>query len=109
MITIGVLLILLGNIVLYNTSKKVELYSNTTVERWIQQHTNYSQIIGCLLLISALPFICYSIGITSGLIFWLVTLMLFLSLVVVISPLKIVNYKHLAIVFLILIIIEYTL
>lgn len=109
MISGSILLIFIAILVFFNTSKKAELSSNTSLERWIQNNTNYSKISGCLLLICALFLIIYSFGITSGILFWLIMLMSILSLIIVIFPLKKVTYKHLTIVFLLLLIFEFTL
>lgn len=108
MITTSILFLFLASFVLYNTSKKAILSSNTVIERWIQEHTDYSKIIGCLLLIATLTLIVLRFGIGSGVIFWSVTFMSILSLIITISPLQKVNYKHLIILFSILLIIEFS-
>jgi hypothetical protein len=107
MITSSILLIFLASFVFYNTSKKVQLFSTTTIETWIQQNIFYSKIIGCLLLIISLFVSINYFGIASGIIFWLITLMSILSLLVMVSPLQKVHYKHLIVVFFILITLEF--
>lgn len=107
MITSSILLIFLGSFALYNTSKNVELSSNTLLEKWFQQHTLYSKICGVFLLIATLIMVIFNFGITSGIIFWHIALMSILSLLVIISPLQKVNYKHFIALFLLLIILEF--
>lgn len=109
MITSSILLIFIASFAFYNTSKKATLFSVSVFEIWIQQHTFYSKIIGCLLLITTLCSSIYYFGITSGIIFWLITLMSTLSLLIIILPLQKVNYKHLSLMLFILIILEFSL
>lgn len=109
MITISILFIFATSFTFYNTSKKVSLAGVSVLELWIQEHTIYSKIIGCFLLIATLILVIFNFGITSGFIFWLITLMLTLSLLIIISPLQKVNYKHLIVVFFILFILEFNL
>lgn len=108
MITISLLLILLASFVFYNTSKKAVMLYNSAIETWIQVNKNYSKAIGLLVLIVSLLSIILIFGITSGIIFWTISFISFLSTIVIIYPLKIVNYKHLIILFLILLILELT-
>lgn len=109
MITSSLLLIFVASFVFYNTSKKATLSGVSLLEIWIQQHTLYSKTIGYLLLIATLILVILNFGISSGIIFWLITLMSTLSLLIIISPLQKVNYKHLIVVFFILIILEFSL
>jgi SNF family Na+-dependent transporter len=109
MITSIILLIFLVSFVFYSTSKKAQLTSKTIFEDWIQSHRQYSKIISSLLLVTAFILSINNFGITSGIIFWLVILMSLLSLIIIISPLKKVNYKHLVFAFFILLIFEFTL
>lgn len=106
MIAISLLLILLASFVFYNTSKKAVLLYNSAIETWIQVNKNYSKAIALLFLIVSLLSIILIFGFTSGIIFWLISFISFLSTIVVIYPLKIVNYKHLIILFLILLVLE---
>lgn len=109
MIISSILLIFTASFAFYNTSKKATLFGVSVLEIWIQQHTLYSKIISCLLLIAALIFVIFNFGITSGIIFWLITLMSTISLIIIISPLQKVNYKHIIVVFFILIMLEFSL
>lgn len=106
MITISLLLILLASLVFHNTSKKALLLYYSAIETWIQVNKNYSKAIALLFLIVSLLSIILIFGFTSGIIFWLISFISFLSTIVIIYPLKIVNYKHLIILFLILLVLE---
>ncbi len=109
MITSTILLIFLGSFVFYNTSKKAQLSSKSVVETWLQSHRPYSKIIGSIFLISALLLSVNNFGLTSGIIFWLVILISVLSLIIIISPLQKVNYKHLGLIFIVVLILEFSL
>lgn len=109
MITGTILLIFMASFVFYNTSKKAQLSSKTIIKTWIKYNRQYSKIIGTLLLVTALVLSINNFGFTSGILFWLITLMSLLSLIIVISPLQKVNYKLLALVFIVVFILELTL
>lgn len=109
MITVIILLIFSASFVFYKTSKKVQLSYKNIVETWMQNHRPYSKIIGTLLLTTALILSINNFGLTSGIIFWLIILMSFLSLIIIISPLQKVNYKYLILIFLVVLILEFTL
>jgi len=109
MITSSILFIFIASFAFYNSSKKATLSRVSVLEIWVQQHALFSKIIGGLLLITTLCSSIYCFGMTSGIIFWLITLMSILSLLITISPLQKVNYKHLILFFSILILLEFSL
>lgn len=106
MITLSILLISLGNFVLYNTSKKVVLQQNSSIEKWLQTHTQKTKIIGLSLLVIALVVSILKFGITSGITFWLIALISILCLIITLYPTIKINYKYLAVLFIVLLIIE---
>lgn len=95
MITSIIFLITIGCFTWLNTSKKAILSSNTVIEQWLQSNLKSSKIIGSVLLIIALVLSTHYFGNTSGFLFWLIALIALLSLVVIIHPLKLYNYKNL--------------
>lgn len=81
-----------GAFCFYSTSKK-NAASNVTLENWLCNHTLYSKLIGILCLSIALFFNISIFGLTGGILFELSILMAILSLLVLIKPLQIINYK----------------
>lgn len=106
MIASSVLLIFLGCFALYNTSKKALLTSNSSIEKWMQGNQKLSKIIGLAFLVVGLVVATFNFGNTSGIFFWMFIITAILSLLIVIYPLKKINYKHLIALFLVLFIIE---
>lgn len=93
MISLVSLTVFFAFFVLYNTSKKATLSSNFQVERWIQQNPKPSRFIGLgiLLIAYALLISIKAIGVSTLL--FLIQIMTIGSLVVILAPLKIINYK----------------
>lgn len=106
MITISILLIFFGSFVLYNTSSKVVLQHTFSLEKWIQSNTKLAKNIGLSIIILAMIPCIFSFGKTSGILYWFLLLSTVLSLIVILYPLKKINYKHLFIFFALLFILE---
>ena len=85
--------IFLGFYVLYNTSKKATLASNLQIERWIQQNPKPSRLLGLAMLALAYGFLISlkAIGVSS--LIYFIQLMTIGSLIVILAPLRIINYK----------------
>ncbi|KDN56658.1 hypothetical protein [Flavobacterium seoulense] len=93
MITLVSLIVFLAFFVLYNTSKKATLATNFQAERWIQQNPKPSRFIGLgLLLIAYILLLSIKAAGVSSFLF-LIQIMTIGSLVVILAPLKIINYK----------------
>ncbi len=99
MITGIIFSIYVGSIVLYNTSQKAVLNTQYAIEKWIQSNAQKAKLIGVSILMLTLVAATIVLGVTSGILFWLIALMSVLSLLVVIGPLRIVNYKYLLLIF----------
>ena len=106
MITSIIFLMTLGCFFLLNTSKKAMLNTNTVLEQWFQSHLKLSKIIGSVLYVIALFLCTRYLGNTSGLLFWLISLMTLLSLVIMINTIKLINYKYLFVAFIISLTVE---
>lgn len=106
MTTLTILLIFFGSFAFYNTSKKAELQQKSSVEKSLQNNTKQAKIIGLILVAIALIIAIKKFDITSGILFWLVTLMTVISLIIVLYPLRKFNYKYVLILFVILFFIE---
>lgn len=106
MVTNSILLVFIGCLIFYKTSQKAILSNKYFIEKWIQKHAKNSKFIGSLILIIALLLIINNFGLTSGIVFWLIAIMFILSLVILISPLQKINYKHCIFIFFILFVVE---
>ncbi|RVT79702.1 hypothetical protein EOD40_00915 [Flavobacterium sufflavum] len=93
MISIISLTVFLAFYVLYNTSKKATLSSNFQIERWIQHYSKASRFIGIGILAIAYSFLIALKAIGSATLIFIILIMTIGSLVVILAPLKIINYK----------------
>jgi len=107
MITGSILLIFIGSFFSYNTSKKAILDNSFFFEKWIQCNVNISKTIAVLCFIVSYTMIVTCFGQISGSLFWLFSLVLEVSLLVVIAPLRKLSYNHISLFFLILFILEF--
>ncbi len=106
MITSSILFIFLGSFMMYNTSRTALLSTNLSIEKWVQNNHLISKTIGLSFFIMASIMIIIAFGLTSGILFWFVSLILILGLLVIVSPLKIITYKHIIVLFSALFILE---
>ncbi len=106
MITCCIVFIFGGSFFLYHTSKKALLQQNLLIEKWVTQNRVASKIMGLFFYLIAFLIAIIAFGKTSGILFFLSSLMLILGLVVIISPIKKGLYKPVSIMFLIFFIIE---
>lgn len=93
MISLVSLTVFFAFFVLYNTSKKATLSNNFQFERWIQQNPKPSRFIGLgiLLIAYSLLISIKAVGVSTFL--FTIQIMTIGSLVVILAPLKIINYK----------------
>ena len=105
MTTILFFLNLIGCFILLNTSKKAVLFSSS-LEKYLQQNDNISRIVGVFFLLVSLILATQFKGLTGGLLFSFIVVILAFSLVVIIAPLRLINYKGLLVVFVFSLLIE---
>ena len=77
------------------------------IKKWSQSNENQSKILGLLSFVLGLVISMLSFGYASGFLFWLVSLMLCLSLMIVLSPLKIITGRSLLLFVVILLTFEF--
>ena len=106
MITLLVLFSLLSSYAFYLTSQKAQLSNSNSVSVWLQKHTTLAKAIGIACLIIAAILAIASMGLTSGTLLGLMLFSIILSLVIVLTPLKIIGFKQLLGLFLFIIILE---
>ncbi|NUY80404.1 hypothetical protein HUK80_05815 [Flavobacterium sp. MAH-1] len=106
MMTIGALLAFFGFFSGYNSSRKAVLTGDSKLELWLRNNPSNAKTAGLLLLIAALLLLVMNRGIGAGTFVFFVMLIVFGSLIVLLSPLKIVTLKTAGIAFVIAISIE---
>jgi hypothetical protein len=99
----------LGCYLLYNTSQKKIIVSNNTLVKKFRNNEQLSKTIGLGFLLITLVFASINFGVFSGILFWLVALTLIMSLLIIINPLRIINYKFLIALLIVLLLIEFIL
>lgn len=100
MFSITSIILFLGFYTLYNTSKKASLYTTFKMEKWFHRNENSGKIIGVLLLLIPFIILIPYRGLGSGILIWFILLMTIGSLTIIITPIKIINYKTLIFIFL---------
>ena len=106
MISILIAIIFLGCYLFYNTSQKTTVTSVKNLEEKLGNNRQLSKTIGLSFLLITLLLAAINFGVFSGILFWLVSLMLLMSLLIIITPLNLINYKFLVLLFLVLLLIE---
>lgn len=101
MISLISLSIFLAFYLLYNTSKKAALSNDLRIQKWIQQNQQLSKIVSAsVFIITYTTFITIkSIGAAS--LIYCIQIMTIGSLVVILTPLKLLNYKAILLIFVI--------
>lgn len=106
MVTFIVILSSLGFYMLYNTSKRADLSRSFFIELWVQDNPKAGKAMGLSLNFIALVISLFYFGIGSGIFLFFVILMTVASLVVLIAPLRYVNYRIVSFIFLMSFLIE---
>ncbi|WP_417444691.1 DUF3325 family protein [Joostella sp.] len=105
MIALASILIFIGFYCLYSGSKKATL-NTSVIDNWFQKENENLKFVGPILLIAALVISVLEKGFASGIFLWFIILMTIGSLIVILSPLKILNYKTVLASFIFIVIIE---
>jgi len=106
MVTIISLLTFFAFYLLYGTSKQTVSAGNLGFEKWTGAHKKASQYFSLALLILSLGLSCFYWGIGSGTFTFFILLMTIASLVILLAPLRLLNYRLLGILFLCAILFE---
>ena len=97
MTTLMLLLTFAGFYALYNTSSRAEL-GQGRFDVWLQGLA-FLKPAGVLLLIAGLVLTVLYKGLAAGILYWFIILTTVASLIIILCPLKIINYKTVALVF----------
>ena len=100
------LLVFIAFYLLYSTSKKMAAVGILGIEKWVQDHITTTKYISLALLIISLGLSCFIWGAASGTFTFFVMLMTIASLIVLLGPLRLVNYRLLSFTFIFFIICE---
>jgi len=94
------LLTLIAFYLLYSTSKKMSAMGNLGFEHSVAEHKKASKYVGLALMIFSLGLSCFYWGLGSGTFTFFIILMTVASLVILLAPLRLLNYRFLGILFL---------
>jgi len=104
MTTLILLLTFAGFYALYNTSSRAEL-TQGRFDVWLQSQALLKPAGVTLLIVGLILTVLYK-GLAAGILYWLIILTTISSLIIILGPLKIVNYKAIALVFIGIVIAE---
>lgn len=107
MISIVSFLIFIGFYALYYTSQKTYVSYDRGFELWIKKNTKSTKYIGLLLLLSAFILLLLEKALGSGTLVFFILLMTIGSLIIILSPLKIIKPSFVIILFAVATLIEY--
>lgn len=99
MITIASLLVFISFYMFYYTSKRAVLSYDYGIEKWMNNNPKETKISGLVLLLCSYSLWLISKSLGSGTLFFFIQLMTIGSLIVILSPLKVLNSKIVAILF----------
>ncbi|AUC14937.1 hypothetical protein BTO06_07200 [Tenacibaculum sp. SZ-18] len=91
MITLITLTNLVACYAFYNTSKRALLNRTTFLGYWFQSNNKISKFVGITLILIGMLLSVLYLGVTSGILFFLILFITVLSLLIIVIPMKIVN------------------
>lgn len=92
---------------LYNTSKRAYLSNNNVIEKWLQNNPKQTKIVGFGLLVCAYTLLLFEKAIGCSTLIFLIQIMTIGSLIVILTPLKIIPKKLVMVLFALSIFIEF--
>lgn len=105
--TVTFLIIFLGCYNLYNSSEKAYSADNLAFQKWFQHTKPCPKITGLCFLLLGMFLAISLLGLSAGIITWIVATSLFLSLITLITPLRVVNYMFFTVLCMLTLLIEY--
>lgn len=84
---------------LYRTSQKMAAVDTLGLEKWTGTHKRASQYASLALMILSLGLSCFYWGFGSGTFTFFIVLMTVASLVILLAPLRLLNYTFLTLIF----------
>lgn len=99
MITIASLFVFISFYTLYYTSKRAVLSYDFSFQKWMQRNPRQTKITGLCLLLFAYLLWLLTASLGSATLFFFIQLMTISSLVILLTPLKVINFKSVIILF----------
>ena len=97
MISFVIIILTLAFYIFYNTSERSVKNHVLGFEKWIQKKKGLAKITGLAMLTIAYLILSHFFGFGAGSLLFFIILMTFGSLIIVLTPLKMINYKNLLI------------
>ncbi len=107
MITMNIFFVFLGSYLLYGTSQRAILHTKSVINTWITTHKKVSKIVGFACFVLGLIVSVFYFNVTAGILFWLFVVTSILGLIIILTPLQKITYKHSFILFVITLTIEF--
>lgn len=99
MITVFALLFFFGFYALYLVSYRANYQVSSVLALWMKKHPALSKWTGCFFLILAFVLYPFFSGILAGICIAFVALMMIASFIIILSPLKFINFKTVTVIF----------
>ena len=99
MISIAIFFVFIAFYTFYNTSQRADKYVGLGVENWIENHQAIGKIVATSVMVITIFLHIYLFGLGSGILIFLISLMLIASLVILLTPLHLISYKVLFLIF----------
>ncbi|QDO92562.1 hypothetical protein FNB79_00710 [Formosa sediminum] len=96
MITLSILLVIIAFYLHYTTSQKMKSENVLGIEPLLNQHTNLCKILSYILLSISCILTINVFGLAAGMFSFVIYLMTFGSLIILLVPLQLFNYKSLS-------------
>lgn len=107
MISSVIIILTLAFYFFYNTSERSVKSHVLGFEKWIQKKKGLAKTTGMVMLIIAYLILLFYYGIGTGTLLFFIILMTFGSLIILLTPLKMINYKNLLLVVLFSLCVEF--
>ncbi len=98
MVSTTIFIVFLSFYLFYNTSKKVK-YNSKKTENWINENIQLTKIIAAILLIISIILNIYLFGFGAGSLLFIIVFMTIGSLIIILTPLKLIRYKSVLLLF----------
>ncbi|KGL62984.1 hypothetical protein PHEL85_0012 [Polaribacter sp. Hel1_85] len=99
MVSITIFIVFISFYLFYKTSKKTIKHSPKKLDKWIVNNNQLTKIIASILLLNSIIASIYLFGFASGFLLFFILLMTVGSLIIIVAPLKLIQYKSVFILF----------
>ena len=106
MVSITIFIVFISFYFFYNTSKKTVKHNYKKLENWIDENIQLTKIIATILLIISLILNIYVFGFGAGSLLFFILFMTIGSLIITLTPLKLIRYKSALLLFIISLLFE---